>query len=146
MPGRITDRREFGGAFFQAGLKSFFGLDANGFLADDPMTINQKRGGDSQDTAELPFHLGRRQQKGVIGDLRVVLTVLKANSRIDRHKADGRISVQTIEGHIRMHALGKEYDLARGHLLTLERGATHDVEAVEDSAFLLTIARPTGGR
>ncbi len=36
------------------------------FFADDAMTINQKRGGDSQDPAELPFHLGRQQQKGVM--------------------------------------------------------------------------------
>ena len=72
MPGRKTDRREFVGAqgilqdFLQAGLKSFSVLEADGFFADDPMTINQKRGGDSQDAAELPFHLGRRQQKSVM--------------------------------------------------------------------------------
>lgn len=80
------------------------------------------------------------------GDLRVVLTVLKAKSRINQHKADGRISVQTVEGHIRMHALGKEFDLPQGHLLTLDRGVPHDVEALEDSAFLLTIAWPNGDR
>ena len=72
MPGRKTDRREFVGAqgilqdFFQAGLKSFSVLEVDGLFADDPMAINQKRGGDSQDAAELPFHLGRRQQKGVM--------------------------------------------------------------------------------
>jgi hypothetical protein len=43
MPGRKTDRRKFVGAqgilqdFFQAGLKSFLGIEADGFFADDPM-------------------------------------------------------------------------------------------------------------
>jgi hypothetical protein len=36
----------------------------------------------------------------------------------------------------------KVIDLPAGHMLALERGLPHDVEALEDSAFLLTIAWP----
>jgi quercetin dioxygenase-like cupin family protein len=41
-----------------------------------------------------------------------------------------------------MHVEGKVFDLPAGHLLALERAIAHDVEALEDSAFLLTIAWP----
>jgi len=75
-------------------------------------------------------------------NFRVVLTVLKSNARLHEHKAAGRISVQAIAGHIQMHIEGKVFDLPSGHLLALEPEIAHDVEALEDSAFLLTIAWP----
>jgi quercetin dioxygenase-like cupin family protein len=75
-------------------------------------------------------------------DFRTVLTVLKSSARLHEHKAAGSISVQTIAGHIRMHVEGKVFDLPAGNLLALERAIAHDVEAIEDSAFLLTIAWP----
>ena len=37
-------------------------------------------------------------------DFRVILIALKAHSSIPEHHADGRISVQTIRGHIRLRA------------------------------------------
>lgn len=75
-------------------------------------------------------------------DFRVVLTVLKSGARLHEHKAASRISVQAVAGHIRMHVQDKIFDLPAGHLLALERALPHDVEALEDSAFLLTIAWP----
>ena len=73
-----------------------------------------------------------------------MLTAIKANTTIHEHHAAGRISVQTVEGRIRMHAGGKEFDLPAGRLLVLDRAMPHDVVAIEDSAFLLTIAWPEG--
>lgn len=75
-------------------------------------------------------------------DFRVVLTAIKGGTRIQEHHSAGRISVQTVAGHIRMHALDREYDLPQGRLLVLDRAVQHDVEALEDSAFLLTVAWP----
>ena len=72
-------------------------------------------------------------------DFRVVLTVMQSGARLHEHKAPGPISVQTVAGHIRMHAGKKLFDLPVGNLLSLERDIAHDVEALEDSAFLLTI-------
>jgi quercetin dioxygenase-like cupin family protein len=45
-----------------------------------------------------------------------------------------------------MRALGRTFDLPLGSLLTLDRGAPHEVEALEDSAVLLTIAWPGKNR
>ena len=75
-------------------------------------------------------------------DFRVVLTVLQRDARLHEHKAAGGISVQIVAGHIRMHVQDRVIDLPAGHLLVLERALPHEVEAVEDSAFLLTIAWP----
>jgi quercetin dioxygenase-like cupin family protein len=75
-------------------------------------------------------------------DLRIVLIALRAHARIPGHRADGRISVHTIRGHIRLRALERTFDLRAGNLLALDQGLPHDVEALEDSAFLLTIAWP----
>jgi len=77
-------------------------------------------------------------------DFRIVLTALQAKTTIHEHHSAGRISVQTIEGHLRMHAGGREFDLPAGRVLVLDRALPHDVAAIEDSAFLLTIAWPEG--
>lgn len=75
-------------------------------------------------------------------DLRVVLTALRAGQRIPEHKTDGRITVQVLSGHLRLRASARTFSLRAGSLLALDKLVPHDVEAVEDSAFLLTIAWP----
>jgi quercetin dioxygenase-like cupin family protein len=75
-------------------------------------------------------------------DLRVVLMALKAGSHIPEHKANGRISVQVLSGHIRLNALGRAFDLLPGSLLALDERVPHDLEALDESAVLLTIAWP----
>ncbi len=78
-------------------------------------------------------------------DLRVVLVAMKAGSRIAAHTANETVSIQTVTGHLRLQlprlARQREdriVDLPIGRLLVLERGNEHDVEAVGESAFLLT--------
>ncbi len=75
-------------------------------------------------------------------DLQVTLRRMMASARIPTHHNPGRICVQTLLGHIRMHADGNLFDLPQGAMLVLDRAVTHDVEAVEESAFLLTVAYP----
>jgi len=76
-------------------------------------------------------------------DLRVVLIALGAGMRMEEHHAPGRITVQTLAGRLTLHAAGQTVDLPVGHVLTLGPAVPHDVEAREESAFLLTIAWPT---
>jgi quercetin dioxygenase-like cupin family protein len=75
-------------------------------------------------------------------DLRIVLIAMKANTRIHEHTAAGRISVHLLNGHIRLHLPERIVDLPAGHLLALDQCVPHDVEATEDSAFLLTLSWP----
>jgi quercetin dioxygenase-like cupin family protein len=74
--------------------------------------------------------------------LRIVLTALKAGHRIPEHQTDSPISIQTLSGRIHVRAGDRTFDLPGGVLLALEQGVRHDVVAIDDSAFLLTIARP----
>lgn len=75
--------------------------------------------------------------------LRIVLIALQAHSRIPEHHTEGQVSIQTVAGHIQVRAQGRSFELHPGGLLTLNRGLPHEVEAVVESAFLLTIARPS---
>lgn len=81
-------------------------------------------------------------------DFRVVLTTLKAGGRIQGHRASGGISIQTVRGQLRMRVSQADtedtIELPAGHVLALDRGVHHDVEALVDSAFLLTVAWPQG--
>jgi quercetin dioxygenase-like cupin family protein len=77
-------------------------------------------------------------------DFRIVLTVLQSKASLHEHKAAGRISVQAVAGYIRMHVAGQTFDLPAGHLIALDRAIPHDLQALEESAFLLTICWPKG--
>ena len=75
-------------------------------------------------------------------NFRVVVVALQAQARMPEHKTEGRISVHLLSGHIRLNASGRTFDLRPGSLLALDQGVPHGIEALEESAFLLTIARP----
>ena len=75
-------------------------------------------------------------------DFRVVLVAMKKATEIKEHRAAGRISIHTIAGHLRIKAQDQIVDIPAGHLLALDHGIGHDVEALADSVFLLTIAWP----
>jgi len=75
-------------------------------------------------------------------DLRIVLIAMKANTRMHEHTAAARISAHSLNGHIRLRLPEQVVDLPAGHLLALGQCVPHDVEAAEDSAFLLTLSWP----
>ena len=57
---------------------------------------------------------------------------------------DGRISIQLFEGGIRLQINEQSVEMKAGALLTLEYGTPHNVEAIEESALLITISWPGG--
>ena len=76
-------------------------------------------------------------------EFRIVLVRMKPGSYMSHHRAEGPISIQAIQGKIRVHLPEDRIEeLEPGDLLTLDRCLEHDVEALEESAFLLTIAWP----
>lgn len=72
-------------------------------------------------------------------DLRIVLIVMKTGARIAEHHADETACVHAVSGHVRLRLPDQVAQLAAGQLLVIERGLKHDVEAVAESAFLLTL-------
>ena len=79
-------------------------------------------------------------------DLRIVVMALRSGARLEEHRASGPISVQALQGTVRLHVLDDSVNLTPGELLTLEPGISHDVVAVEDAVFLLTIGRTAYGQ
>ena len=73
-------------------------------------------------------------------DFRIVLILMKGGTRMRQHRAEGRISIQQLKGQVRIHLADREVTLSTGHLLMLDCGVLHDVEAREESALLLTIS------
>lgn len=79
-------------------------------------------------------------------DFRMVLISMEKASILKEHHADGTISVQVLKGAIRFSVHGEAHDLPANSVLTLGASIKHEVEALEDSAFLLTISWPDGGK
>jgi quercetin dioxygenase-like cupin family protein len=77
-------------------------------------------------------------------DFRIVLVLMKANTQMKEHHADGRISIHPIEGKLRVHLPDQQVELPAGELVVIDCGIKHDVEALEESAFLLTVSWPGG--
>lgn len=94
---------------------------------------------------EEPWRRSGRHSKTLIkdADLRVVLLALQAGARLEEHHAPGRITIHALDGHLRVGVGGQAIDLPQGHIVTIGPAIPHDVEALADSAFLLTIAWPT---
>ena len=79
-------------------------------------------------------------------DLRLVLTTLKQGAVVKEHRAPGSAVVQTLSGRIRLGLPDRSVELPAGALVVLEPNLPHDVEALEESAFAITIAWPPGAR
>ena len=75
--------------------------------------------------------------------LRIVLAVLAKGEALQEHETEGQITVTVVQGAIRFDALNERVTLSAGGLLTLRPGIRHSVEALEDSAFVITVCAPT---
>jgi quercetin dioxygenase-like cupin family protein len=89
---------------------------------------------------EAGWQSGRNARTLVKYDgLRIVLIALQKGSRIPEHHANGHVSIHAVVGHIEVRAQERRFELRGGALLVLGEGVSHDVEALEESALLLTI-------
>jgi quercetin dioxygenase-like cupin family protein len=62
---------------------------------------------------------------------------------LQQHQTEGQITVTVVRGAIRFDALNERVRLNAGGFLTLRRGIRHSVEALEDSAFVITVRAAT---
>ena len=79
-------------------------------------------------------------------DFRMVLISMEKGSVLKEHHADGTISVQVLKGSIRFTAQGETHTLQANSMAALGASIKHEVEALEESAFLLTIAWPNADK
>ena len=75
-------------------------------------------------------------------DLRLVLFVMQAGSRMPQHHSEGLIAVHCLRGSISLQLPSEARELRQDDVLALDRKVEHDVQAIEDSVFLLTLVLP----
>ncbi len=72
--------------------------------------------------------------------MRIVLIGLHKGALLQKHTAEGNISVQVIEGEIKFNTDADSVTLEKGGMVALHKGLPHSVEALKESVFLLTLA------
>ncbi len=73
--------------------------------------------------------------------MRIVLMGLHKGGQLKPHKANGVISVQVLEGSIEFVTEEDKVTLRKGQMIALQENITHSVVALEESFFLLTLAK-----
>lgn len=74
------------------------------------------------------------------GPMRVLLVAIDEGGTIEEHAVDGPFSVQCLIGRAVVRLPGEVKEVRVGDLLVVDSGVTHDVEAKEPAALLITIA------
>jgi quercetin dioxygenase-like cupin family protein len=72
--------------------------------------------------------------------LRVVLEAMQAGTRMHAPHADGAVTLLPLSGRIALHAGQQRREAGPWDLLSLERFVPYEVEALEESVLVLTIA------
>ncbi len=75
--------------------------------------------------------------------LRIVLIDMHEGARLGEHRTDSRFSIQVLTGKVSVRLPHGDHAVSAGQLLAVDEGIPHDVEALEPSTFLLTLARGT---
>jgi quercetin dioxygenase-like cupin family protein len=91
---------------------------------------------------EPSWQRGDRNAKTLVQErgLRVVLVALQPQARMAEHESHAQVTVHVLVGRVRAHLADRAIEVAAHQLLSIEAGVAHELEALEESACLLTIA------
>jgi quercetin dioxygenase-like cupin family protein len=96
--------------------------------------------------SESAWQSGDRNAKTLYkdpADLRVVLTVMKPGATLAKHSAPGPLTIHVMQGRARLQVGDRSVEMATGALVAVERNREHSLEAIEESAVLISIAWPS---
>ena len=104
-------------------------------MIDEQLTL--ARQGETSGRSAKTIHGGKDKA------LRQTLVVMLAGHRMDEHDSPGEATLLVLAGNLTLHTAESQIELHDGDFLVIppER---HSVDAVEDSAFLLTVIKPVG--
>jgi quercetin dioxygenase-like cupin family protein len=113
-------------------------LDGAWLSFDLPMVLQQIK-------AEETWHSGSRNAMTLVKSRgqRIVLIAMHGETDIPMHRADGQLSLQMLEGSLRVHTDEQAVTLGIGELLALHAEIPHAIKAIGESAFLLTLSTET---
>ena len=86
----------------------------------------------------LPRHWPR------LTGLRVTLVLLTSGATLNPESTAGGASLHVLDGRVRVQAEGERWDLGPGDLIVLGENLREPVTAMEEAAFLVTVAWPAG--
>lgn len=67
---------------------------------------------------------------------------MRAGARLAEHQTEGALTLQCLEGCVRLStAGGRPIDQRAGELVALDAGIKHSVEAATECALLVTVAQ-----
>jgi quercetin dioxygenase-like cupin family protein len=91
---------------------------------------------------EPAWERGDRNAKTLVQEpgLRVVLVALKPGARLDDHQSHAQVTVHMLDGRLLVHLADRTIEAFADRLVSIETGVAHELEALEASVFLLTIA------
>lgn len=78
------------------------------------------------------------------GALRLTLTVMARGAVVGTHHAVAPMTLQVLDGRLRYRVGDEEFGLGAGEFLFFGSGHAEDIEAMEDTALLLTITGESG--
>lgn len=89
-----------------------------------------------------PAPAGARYARTIVrtDTLRVTLIVLGTGGVIETHRTEWPVSIHVLRGNLLVQAAGETFSLGADELLALRGGVEHDVTAMTDAAFLLTVS------
>ena len=90
----------------------------------------------------LPGH--RRQTRSLAREsgVSVIMMAMEGGDVLDKHHANGAVTVHLLDGHATLTARDETIDLRPGQLVMMQPNVTHNLRAEEQSVVLLTV---TGG-
>src|SRR5437588_9866295 len=95
---------------------------------------------------ELKSASGERSAKTLTkaGRLRVTLVVMEANASMNPESTQGGATLQVLEGRLQVQTQGQGQDVGSGELVILDDNLREPIRAMDQSAFLITVAWPEG--
>ena len=88
----------------------------------------------------LPTTTGHRQKTLYKqGRVTIALFRFERDSGLPGHSAKGVVTINVLEGKLRVNAEGHEHELPAGQMLILASNVPHDVLALETSTVLLQV-------
>ena len=95
---------------------------------------------------ELKSASGQRSAKTLTkaGRLRVTLVVMDADASMNPESSQGGATLEVLEGRLQVQTQGQGHELASGELLILDDNLREPIRAMDQSAFLITVAWPEG--
>jgi quercetin dioxygenase-like cupin family protein len=72
--------------------------------------------------------------------LRLVLMLLGKGTKMPEHQAAGPLTLHVLSGSVALRTGARAVEIGAGELIALQSALDHEVEALEESACLLTLA------